>query len=273
MTRDSGSPRYRTDAGAVSSGGGAIDPVPIDAAVVGEDAGEDARSVALPDVAGADPEVADGPLAPGTPVDAPPGGVTFDSAPPPADAAVPPPDVAPEPPSPDAAPAAPPPDAAPPADSAPDAGSPALLIDDFERAAITLGSDNPLGGIVDWDNEDVSIAGGELRFQWSGSGGFQNFIEALSGSYCPRDLRAFRKLRFRMRASTGGKRVPIHAKTSTAGCDVTATPVLATITVGTAMTTFEVDLASLNRAAASAFEWAPPVDSTVYFLDDVQLVP
>jgi hypothetical protein len=267
MTRDSGSPRYRTDGGAVSVGGPAIDPVTIDAAVEGEDSGSVAPDGPLPDVGGAEAEPTDGPPAP---LDAPPAGESADSAPPLADTAVPPPDPSLPP---DASPGPPPPDAAPPADTAPDTGSPELLIDDFERAAISLGSDNPLGGIVDWDNQNVSIVGGQLRFQWSGSGGFQDFIETLSGSYCPRDLRAFRKLRFRMRASAAGKRVPIHAKTSTAACDVTATPVLATITVGTAMTTFEVDLAALNRAAASAFEWSPPVDSTVYFLDDVQLVP
>jgi hypothetical protein len=163
-------------------------------------------------------------------------------------------------------------DAAPPPDAVAQ-----LVIDDFERAAITLSSPNPIGGIVDWDNQALAIVpaqtGGELRIQWSGAGGFQDFIETLSGSYCPRDVRPFRALRFRMRASAPGKRVAINGKVSDASCAVLATPRIATVTVGTAMTTFDIDLTTFDRAAASAFEWDPPPDRTVYFLDDVALVP
>ena len=191
-------------------------------------------------------------------------------APPPIPPVPPPPTIPPPPPP----VPPPPPDAAPPPpDAAPDSGPAPLLIDDFDRETISFGSPNPLGGIVDFDNQNVSIVGGELRFVYSGSGGFQDFIETLSDSFCPLDVRAYRTLRFRMRASSGGKRVVILAKTSAPDCDTIATPVLTTITVGTTMTTFQVNLSSLDRDSASAFEWSPPADSTVYFLDDVELVP
>ncbi len=264
--RDAGYPRPRSEAGpGAPSGGSPTDPLPADAALPIEDtAPASPADAGAPEGATADPAPA--PDAPAAAEDAAPDGAPPAPLPPAADAA--PPDLAP----PDPAPA--PADAAADVDPGePDAGTPALPIDDFERTGVTLGSSNPLGGIVDWDNQNVTISSGELRVQHTGAGGFQDFIETLRGSYCPRDVTAYRALRFRMRASSPGKRVAIYAKVSTEACDTTATPLLATITVGTTMATHEIGLGAIDRTAASAFEWSPPPDATVYFLDDIELVP
>ena len=147
----------------------------------------------------------------------------------------------------------------------------ALLIDDFSDEDQ---STNALGGPVASDNQIVVTTGGELRFLWRGNGVFQSFVENLRPGSCPLDIRGYRTLRFRMRASTGDQVVQLLMGRANLGCATTTILAIGTVTLSTTMTSYSVDLTPIARDSASFFQWSPPAtDLTVYTLDDVQLVP
>jgi len=170
------------------------------------------------------------------------------------------------------------PDAQPGSDGGTDAGdarasdgaAATLTIDDFGDGTVTP---NGLGAPVTGDNQILRADGGELSFQWNASSVFQSFRELLSPSSCALDIRAYRKFSLRMRASVPGKEVKIYHGRTNATCTSRTFVALGTISPTTAMTTFSVDLQTVDREGAASFEWQPPPDATVYTLDDIQLVP
>ncbi len=161
-----------------------------------------------------------------------------------------------------------------------DAGAPdmapagqVLVVDDFNDG--TLGR-NTMGGSVTWDNQNVALVSGQVRFSWNGGSIFQDFIETFLPNFCGYDLRQYRTLRFRMRASSGTKSVRIFFPyaTPTKACETASTPLIRTVSVTTTMNTFDVDLSGVTRDKALFVEFAPnSTDSTEYFLDDIHLLP
>jgi hypothetical protein len=156
------------------------------------------------------------------------------------------------------------PDAAPP-------GNP-LLVDDFADATLLR---NTMGGQVTWDNMNVTLAPGGVRFSWDGNSTYDDFIETFLASFCAYDIRSYRTLRFRISASVGPRTMRIFLPYANNSCDTAATPLLGTVSVTTTMSTFDVDLTpATNRGKALFIEFSPAVqDNTSYLLDDVQLLP
>ena len=146
-----------------------------------------------------------------------------------------------------------------------------LTVDDFSDANLRS---NTMGGTVTWDNQNVALVGGQVRFTWNNVNVFQDFIETFLPNFCSYDIRNYRTLRFKMRASTGPRTLRIFYARSNGTCGVNATPQIATISVGTTLNTYDVDLTTQPRDKAIFVEWSPStLDGTDYFLDDVQLVP
>jgi hypothetical protein len=155
-------------------------------------------------------------------------------------------------------------------DMAPPPTDPVLLIDDFSDGTL---SRNTMGGQVTWDNQNVNLTGGMVHFSYSGSGGYHDFIETFLGNFCAYDIRMYKTLRFKMRASAA-KSVRIFMARSNSNCSTAATPLINTISVTTTMTTFTVDISAATRDKALFFEWSPASnDSTDYYLDDIELIP
>ena len=98
-------------------------------------------------------------------------------------------------------------------------------------------------------------------------------IENLRPGSCPLDIRGYRTLRFRMRASTAGKVVQLLMGRANLDCSIATILAAGTVTLSTTMTTYSVDLTPFARDSASFFQWSPPTDLTFYSLDDVQLIP
>jgi hypothetical protein len=192
------------------------------------------------------------------------------------DAAVPDAPAADGPPTGDASPApdgaleaAPIADAALARDTAPD--SPVLVVvDNFSDDAIAA---NAIGGQVASDNQTLAVAAGELSFVWNGNSVFQKFTETLRPRSCPLDIRGYRTLRFRMRASAPDQVIQLFMGRATPSCATATVTGIGSITLTTTMTTYTIDLGATLREDASFFEWSPPLDSAVYFLDDIELHP
>jgi hypothetical protein len=154
---------------------------------------------------------------------------------------------------------------------APDAPSGAvLLIDDFSDATLMR---NTMGGAVTWDNQNVTLTSGAVRFSWNGQQEYSDFIETFLQSFCAYDIRAYRTLRFRMSATAGPRTMRIFLPFSNNNCSTAATPLGGSVTVTTTMTTFDVDISGSVRDKALFVEFSPVVqDGTSYLLDDVQLI-
>jgi hypothetical protein len=186
----------------------------------------------------------------------------------PADAPPLPADAAPSPP--DAAPSTP--DAAPPADLAPEAGAPPLVIDDFQSTGPI--NRNSLASDVTWDHETCNRVNGEMVCSYAG-GPYHDFIETLAG-WCAYDVSKYRKLRFRLRTSVAGEQVEIFAgRSATGGCSQTLVS-LGTITTTSTMTTYELDLSAVTASSKwlVAFEFDPmSTNATQFIYDDLQLLP
>ncbi len=178
----------------------------------------------------------------------------------PSDAALPP--DAP-PPAPDTAP--PPPDAAP-----PDTGPPALVIDNFQDGDPAR---NTLAGSVITANQIVAMTAGEGRFVWNGAGRSQDFAEYLRADGCGQDTRIYRTLRFRMRASVPNKMVFLVMGRANATCALAGNTDIGNVTLGTTMATYDIDLTSFAREGVGFFQWVAVPDATVYFIDDIELIP
>jgi hypothetical protein len=150
-------------------------------------------------------------------------------------------------------------------------GPAGLMIDDFEDTSV---STNRLGGSLLWDNANCSQSNGQLVCSWSGSRDFFDFIETFRKTWCEYDIRAYRKLQFRMRASAAGKVVKVYYGAGNGTCTLQPLVVVATITLSTTMTTYQADLAAQPRDKAITIEFDPEsVDGTQYFLDDLQVIP
>jgi hypothetical protein len=190
-----------------------------------------------------------------------------DRAPPPPDVA---PDVAPDlpPPPPDVAPDVTP-DLAP--DRTPDVSAPPLVVDDFQGSSINR---NTLGSAVSFDHETCAHVNGESVCTYSGTGGFHDFIESFNG-FCAFDGSRFTKLRFRMRTSVAGQVVEIYGGANAGACTNETLSKIGTITTTTTMTTYDVELATINRADLVSIEFDPQsANASIQFiLDDIQLVP
>jgi hypothetical protein len=146
-----------------------------------------------------------------------------------------------------------------------------LIIDDFEDTSVGT---NRLGGTLTWDNANCSQSNGQLVCSWSGTRDFLDFIETFRKTWCEYDLRAYSKLQFRMRASAAGKTVKVYFGAGNGSCTLQPLKVLATITLTTTMSTYQVDITGVARDKAMTVEFDPEtVDSTQYFLDDLQAVP
>jgi hypothetical protein len=222
----------------------------------------------------APPDPPDGPESPATPASVEDGAAPDAPAPEPdapavpdapadgpADAGPPPTDTSPE--------AAAVPDAAPVRDAAPDAVN-VLVIDNFADDTIPI---NAIGGHVAADNQVLSLTSGELSFVWSGNSVFQKFSETLRPGSCPVDIRGYRTLRFRMRASMPGQVIQLFMGRANPSCVTATVTGIGSVTLSTTMTTYTIDLGVRPREDASFFEWSPPVDAAVYFLDDIELHP
>jgi hypothetical protein len=182
-----------------------------------------------------------------------------------ADRFVAPPDLAP-----DVAPVMP--DVA--ADRAPDlapdvAGPPPLVVDDFQGSATNR---NTLGSSVTFDHETCSHVNGESVCSYAGTGGFHDFIESFN-NFCPFDASRFSKLRFRMRTSVAGEMVEVYA--GSGPCNNEGLSKIGTVTTTTTMTTYDLDLTTVNRAILVSIEFDPlSANSSIQFIiDDIQLVP
>jgi hypothetical protein len=151
-----------------------------------------------------------------------------------------------------------------------DAPAALLTIDDFADGTV---SPNTLGGSVSGDNQTLALVAGELSFRWNLTSVFQSFRQLLNPDSCARDLRGYRTFRFRMRASVPGKQVNVYLGRTDGACSNRTFVALGTISPTTVMTTFMIDLQTVDRENAAAFEWQPVTDATVYFIDDIQLLP
>jgi hypothetical protein len=152
----------------------------------------------------------------------------------------------------------------------PDGAAAPLVIDDFSDGTV---SPNTLGAPVAGDNQLMAVANGELSFYWNSSSVFQSFRELLAPTSCARDIRGYRTFRFRMRATMPGREVKIFLGRTNATCTNRTFVSLGSISPTATMTTFSIDLQTVDREHAASFEWQPPADGTVYFVDDIQLVP
>jgi len=149
--------------------------------------------------------------------------------------------------------------------------APGLVIDDFSDG--TIGT-NRLGGTVSWDNQNCSITSGQLVCSWNGSNVFQDLIFTFRKDWCEYNAKAYGKVRFRMRASTAGKKVEVHFGVGNGSCSLRPLSRIATISLTTTMATYEASIAALARDKAISIEFDPAdVDATKYYLDDLQLVP
>jgi hypothetical protein len=188
-----------------------------------------------------------------------------------ADRFVAPPDLAPDvaPVMPDVAPVMPDvaPDRTP--DLALDMGPPPLVVDDFQGSATNR---NTLGSSVTFDHETCNHVNGESVCSYAGSGGFHDFIESFN-NFCPFDASRFTKLRFRMRTSVAGEMVEVYA--GSGPCNNEGLSKIGTVTTTTTMTTYDLDLTTVNRALLVSIEFDPlSANSSIQFiLDDIQLVP
>ena len=150
-----------------------------------------------------------------------------------------------------------------------DAAPTTLLVDDFADGDV---ASNTIGAPVSSEQQTLTPGNGELGFVWNGVGTSQGLIESLLPRSCPTDLRGYRVLRFRMRASAPGKVVQILLGSGNPDCSRAATVSAGTINPSPTMTTYTVNLSSVSREAASFLQWSPPLDSTVYTIDDIELV-
>ena len=150
---------------------------------------------------------------------------------------------------------------------------PPLLVDNFSDPDIAR---NTLAAETVSANQTLALENGELRFAWRGGGArSQDFAEFLKAGGCPLDLRPYRTLSFRMRASAPDKLVYLVMGRANATClpmpgqelDIAMVPLTTT------MTTYNVDLTAFPRDSASFFQWVASADPTQYFLDDIQLLP
>jgi hypothetical protein len=146
-----------------------------------------------------------------------------------------------------------------------------LLVDDFSDGTLTR---NTMGGQVTWDNQDVNLISGMVHFTYRGSGGYHDFIETFLGSFCPYDIRMYKTLRFKMRASAARNVRIFMARGNANNCETAATPLITTVSITTTMATYTVDISAAQRDRALFFEWSPTSnDSTDYYLDDIELIP
>ncbi|HEY0707714.1 MAG TPA: hypothetical protein VGG33_13005, partial [Polyangia bacterium] len=114
-----------------------------------------------------------------------------------------------------------------------------LVVDDFADGNLVTST---MGGSNTWDNQNVTLVNGEVRFAWNGVSVFQDFISAFNSNFCAYDLRQFRTVRFRMRSSSGSKPVRVLMTFSNGTCSADSNPVLRTVTVTPTMTSFDIDL-------------------------------
>jgi hypothetical protein len=160
----------------------------------------------------------------------------------------------------------------PPDVGAADTGVPVLVVDDFQAAVTTR---NNLGSEVTWDHENCTRVGGESVCVYAGSGGFHDFIETFD-NWCSFDVRAYTKVRFRLRTSLAGELVDVFAGINSGALLCTDTSFkLGTITTTTTMTTYTFDLTALAQTYwLTRIELDPRSTSASQFiLDDLQLVP
>jgi hypothetical protein len=155
-----------------------------------------------------------------------------------------------------------------------DAGADALramIVDDFSDGNL---SRNALGAEVITENQTVSMVSGEVSFVWSGRVNSSHaFAQNLSLEGCPVDLRPYRSVRFRMRASAPGKEVFIVLGRADAACMEASTVDIGSVTLATVTGTYEVELTRIARDNARFLQWVADPDLTRYFLDDITLVP
>jgi hypothetical protein len=178
---------------------------------------------------------------------------------PPADAPAPdaPPDAPPTPRPPDVAPDVPPP-------------PPVIVVDNFQDGDVTR---NNLGAEIVVANQTVTSGNGEGTFAWNRMGRSQDYAENLKAGGCPLDLRGYRTLRFRMRASAPGKSVFLVMGRADATCAFTGNADIGSVMVGTTMATYEIPLADLPRDGVQFFQWVVTPDPTTYFIDDIEIHP
>lgn len=144
-----------------------------------------------------------------------------------------------------------------------------LLVDDFADGDLRS---NSLGGQVTWNNATVTLVAGEQKLVWNGTGTAHNLIETFRADWCERDLSAYTKLRFRMRSSVTNKRVAVYLGIGTGACAASYAERVSTVTLGTTMTTYEIDLASTERTKLRTLDFSPnAADATEYVLDDIVL--
>jgi hypothetical protein len=168
------------------------------------------------------------------------------------------------------------PDASP--DSSPDIAPPAidaapggLLVDDFQDSTI---NQNLIGGEVTWDNAVATLVSGEQKLVWNNQGTYMDFVESLRANWCEYNLTAYTKVRFRMRASAVNKRVEVLLLIGNGSCSLSFDNRVSTVTVGTSMVTYDVDISRTTRDKVLAIELAPTtIDGTEYYVDDIRLVP
>ena len=157
--------------------------------------------------------------------------------------------------------------------SSPDAGTQAgaLVLDDFEDTNLRS---NTFGGIVTWNNAQVTLAGGEQSFTWNGFGTSYDFIESFRADWCGIDLSGYTKLSFRMGATVANKRVAIVLGIEDGSCGLSFGNRVNTVVVGTSTTAYEIDISRTTRTSVRSIDFVPTMaDSTTYFLDDIVLIP
>jgi hypothetical protein len=147
-----------------------------------------------------------------------------------------------------------------------------IVVDDFQDADLLR---NSLAAEVITENQSVSRMGGELTFvaTRAATGISQSFAENLKPGGCPVDLRAYRTLSFRMRASAANKTVYLVMGRADGACNAEPILEIGMVTVGTTAMVHNVDLAPFARESARFFQWVTGADNTRYFLDDILLVP
>jgi hypothetical protein len=76
-----------------------------------------------------------------------------------------------------------------------------------------------------------------------------------------------------MRASVAGEAVQVFMGRATAACATSTVLGIGTITPDTTMKAYTIDLGNRPREDASFFEWSPPASPTLFYLDDIELLP
>jgi hypothetical protein len=153
----------------------------------------------------------------------------------------------------------------------PDVAAGALVVDDFSDGDLTT---NNLGGAVTADNETLTVAAGEQKVVWTGTGTVQSFDEGLRANHCELDISGFRTVRFRVRSSVAGRRLAVLLGVGDGACNQDGVIRQTTITITTTMTSYDVDLTHTTRDKTLFLQLAPTsVDSAEYVLDDIVLLP